>query len=191
MQLPPSISVLDLGANCGGFSLMLLTMGYTLDKLLAVEMNPRTFSRLQFNLYHNISPLPTAINCAITGKEQICQIDDISGDTGQSIFENTTDTLISVPGTTIDAIISHHFPDSRINLCKIDIEGAEYDVVEKMNYKLLTKCDYIIIEIHKNSKYGISYIKDALISLGFIEQFIDAQTHSDVFCFENTFKTNS
>lgn len=55
LSLGPRPTVLDLGANAGGFILMLLAEGYTPAKAVAVEMNPTTFSRLQLNLLMNLS----------------------------------------------------------------------------------------------------------------------------------------
>lgn len=60
-------NVLDIGANAGGFSLMLAVDGVQPEKLVAVEMNPLTYSRLQLNLFLNFFPLPTVMNAALTG----------------------------------------------------------------------------------------------------------------------------
>ena len=50
MTLDAPANVLDLGANNGGFPLLLHTSGIELKKVVSVEFNPRTFARLNFNL---------------------------------------------------------------------------------------------------------------------------------------------
>lgn len=48
------LNVLDLGANGGGFFILLHLMNFNLKKIVAFEMNPYTFSRLFFNINHNL-----------------------------------------------------------------------------------------------------------------------------------------
>src|SRR5438552_1894676 len=50
MSLGEEISVFDLGANGGGFPLMLLLNGKRLSRLVCVEMNPNTYQRLLYNV---------------------------------------------------------------------------------------------------------------------------------------------
>jgi len=49
--------VADIGASNGGFPLLLHLKGFSLQRIVAVEMNPRICPRLRFNLEHNILTL--------------------------------------------------------------------------------------------------------------------------------------
>ena len=44
------LAVLDLGANSGGFGLALATGGFAIRRIVGVEITPRVFARLAFNL---------------------------------------------------------------------------------------------------------------------------------------------
>ncbi len=70
MSFSQPLNVMDLGANGGGFPLMLYADGYTFRNLTCVEMNPRTFARLQFNILHNLPIKTCLINGAICGERK-------------------------------------------------------------------------------------------------------------------------
>ena len=53
MNLPSKLSVFDIGANSGGFPLMLKLNNFEIENLTCVEMNPNTFARLQLNIQKN------------------------------------------------------------------------------------------------------------------------------------------
>src|SRR5258705_4558577 len=53
ITLPQAVNVLDLGANAGGFPMMLHVRGIQIGKLVCVELNPNTYERLRFNIRTN------------------------------------------------------------------------------------------------------------------------------------------
>lgn len=155
------INILDLGANGGGWLLLVATMGFSLRKVVAVEMNPFTYSRLQFNIVHNLHSLekPVILNQAVCGTPKSYAINFGRGSTSDSLY-NVKDNgkKTDIKGETLDQIYKKYFFNDIINICKIDVEGAEFEIFEKIP-KAIKDIEYIIMEIHGNQKANISLLK--------------------------------
>jgi FkbM family methyltransferase len=156
-QLPGPANVLDIGANGRGFSLMLKLEGVKLASVVCVEMNPATHSRLQVNLQSNLGLSAVGINAAVTGKECAPEIllTPSRGGTGYSINGNTalaSSPHVAVKTTTLESLYNQYFRDQRIDICKIDIEGAEYDLLDSSDDELLRKIRYLVIEFHDDAR---------------------------------------
>lgn len=159
-----SMIVLDIGANVGGFSLLLKSQGYNLKKLICVELNPRTFIRLQFNIAYNFYPSTEyhLVNTALTGDGREVHVNLGIGSTGDSIYkESDSDPIgISINGITLNSIFDQFVPkDKTVDICKIDIEGAENEVFSSAMSSAISRSRYLIMEIHHAELYD-SLAKD-------------------------------
>ena len=152
MKFPHRLSVLDLGANIGGFPLMLQNLGAALEKVVCVEFNPNTFSRMRFNLERNLlckEFMP--LNIAVTGDYRSVVLPLSGGGTGESIYgmnTNQLDLVHQIEGIPFDAIYERSFGENTVDICKIDIEGAEYEVFALPHHETLRLCRWLLIEIH-------------------------------------------
>lgn len=167
-----SISVLDCGANSGGFGLLLANRGLKFREYHAVEMNPRTFGRASFNLTNWRGQFPArVINAAVCNQTGWLRLPDIFGDTGQSIHQNTNhldECFIFVPRISISELLCPSaWPLGLPELIKIDIEGSEFDIITQFNINNLCNTNYIIIEIHSNRNFPPNLIIDHFFLLNF------------------------
>jgi len=126
------LDIADLGANAGGFSLIFAARGLAVRKVLAVEMNPLTHSRLRLNLLTNFGPAAVPLNAAVGGRDGSIQVPFTFGGTGDSVSssEKKAGSLFDVPMATLDSLLGSEFPGRGIDLLKMDIEGAEWDVLD-------------------------------------------------------------
>lgn len=148
-----TVRVLDLGANGGGFPLMLLLNGFDVAQAICVEMNPLTYLRLRVNLATNLGNRAIGINAAVCGADAPAEIplQATRGSTGLSMYANqssASNERVTVPSTTIAALVEQHFGEADIDICKIDIEGAEYDAIESAPDSALRRIRSLIIEFH-------------------------------------------
>jgi FkbM family methyltransferase len=182
------LKVLDLGANGGGFSLSLLAAGFSFSKCVCVEMNPNTYIRLQFNLNYNCPGTGTAVNAAVAGRNGSVSIMKNQGGTSDSIYLKHLDaekSLVEVPLITFDELAGSYFGTDKntiIDVCKIDVEGAEYEILHSDTCQSLLRTKILIIEIHDGDR---AKLMERICSLGFCEIFAEKQINDGVHCFEN------
>lgn len=172
MKLPSKIKVLDLGANNGGFPLLLKAEEFEIEKLVCVEFNPNTFSRLQFNIQRNFNTDYKGLNVAVCGEKSRIEVSLGNGSTSDSIYKNGTKNgkFINIEGLTFDQIFRNNFGEEIVDICKMDVEGAEFDIFAKENHNSITKCRNLLIEIHHEKEKPREEIIEKLGELGFIEK---------------------
>lgn len=151
------IRVLDLGANGGGFPLMLKIEGFELERAVCVEMNPLTYQRLLVNVITNLGSSAIAINGAVSGAAQNAEIllKPSRGSTSESMYANRTDASlphVTVRTVTLQALYEQYFKGQLIDICKVDIEGAEYEALESSADEVLRRIRYLVIELHDPAK---------------------------------------
>jgi FkbM family methyltransferase len=174
MKLDQPFNLLDLGSSNGGFPLLLKASGFELKKIACVEMNPNTFSRMRFNIERNFSCELVLLNAAVCGESQELALSLGSGSTGDSIFRHdgqvaNNTRAYNIKGMTFDEIYRSAFGDAVVDLCKIDIEEAEYEVFKTPEHSAIKKCRNLLIEIHEGKDRDPKQIIAKLNELGFVE----------------------
>jgi len=134
--------VIDAGAHCGSFS---IPVSFYSNEVISIEPDPINLKILELNKIinsrDNIKILPFAL---YSKKEELVFIrDEISG-SGKIQIEGNG---IKIKTITLDEILENY---KEIELLKIDIEGAEFDVL--MNTKNINKIKKIIGELHYEDK---------------------------------------
>jgi len=143
-----SPTVLDLGANIGGFPILLRLLGYEIAQLVSVELNPSTVRRLTWNATA-IVPSALVLNRALTADGRSVEVTLGKGSTSDSIYrERSGGVLQSVEGMTFDDAAS--LIEGPIDLCKIDVEHAEAEVLASGSPAIssLQRVRNLLIEIH-------------------------------------------
>ena len=180
-QLKGPIRVLDLGANGGGFPLMLRIEGIDVERAVCVEMNPLTYQRLLLNLTTNLGRTAVAINAAVCDMPEGTEIPITltRGGTGDSLTHNralSSASEFSVPTTNLQKLFDRYFQDKLVDLCKIDIEGSEFELFASAPDSLLRRIRYLIMELHYFDEAAVAKgraLKERLASLGFSDVTID------------------
>ena len=163
------LAVLDLGANSGGFGLALSAQGFRIRRIVAVEITPRAFARLAFNLGYNFRCAATALNCGVCGCEGSIRVRDNLGWGGNSIYEkdDESDDFVTVPGVTFDQLYRDYFKNDKIDIAKIDIELAEYEVLYSDSCRNLAQCEFLLIEIHPHPSLSTDALIERIKKYGF------------------------
>jgi FkbM family methyltransferase len=165
------LNVLDLGANGGGFPLSMHCHGFNFATLACGEMNPATLGRLHFNVSQNIPAVRVClINAAVCQSDGKMTVYLGKGGTNENI--NQTGAALGKKATEVitrsfDSVINECFGGALIDVCKIDIEGAEYDVVFSGATELLKNVRLLLIEVHPHPDRRKEELLSALSRLGF------------------------
>ena len=170
--LRPGMGVLDLGANIGFFALMAASLVGSTGMVLAIEPSPRNVRLLEasrrVNGFGQLSVLQVAagssngllvLNSSYSNGTTAGLPDDVAG----------LLTAETVPALRIDTVLP---PGRRIDLIKIDVEGAEYPALLGCEGAIRANRPVIISEFSPGLMPGISGIDGPgylnwLIGLGY------------------------
>jgi FkbM family methyltransferase len=188
-SLPRShpLRVLDLGANSGGFGLALLLKGFDIERIVAVEMNLRTHARLVFNLTNNLGGRAIPFHGAVCGKSGSLCVADNFGNVANSIYDvqkSGTET-VEVRSVTLDELTLTYFPNDRVDILKVDIEFAEYEIFFSETCQTIDRYDYLLIEIHEDDTHSERPLIQRLEALGFETIAGKGKRRHDVYLFGN------
>lgn len=164
-MLGTSSLVIDLGAHKGEFS-RFITSEYRCS-VLALEANPQ--------LYEALPTLPGAkfMNLAIYRHDSPVVFHVSENPEASSVFEEVAQgtgglTKISVEGITLDSLLKKN-NIRLVDLLKVDIESAEFEMLEMASEETLSKITQITVEFHvrKGSKeYSVERVRTVIQRLG-------------------------
>ena len=150
-QFKDNAVFLDIGANIGSVSLYVDNFNKVRDednkiKVYSVEPEPNNLLLLKENI--------TVINNAIWYEQKTVLITNKGGNS--SIIDETNDESVEVLAITIQDFIDLYGIDE-IDVVKIDIEGAEFDLMINTPPETLAKIKYITLEFDKSfdGRFGI------------------------------------
>ena len=132
LELPPEpTTIVDLGANCG-LSTRWLSNRFPRARVIAYEPDPVTWHTAVRNVRNERAHVHCAAVARVSGSLELWRRPGQSW--GSSVHETWGVSLaqrdrrdpIRVPAITLDSVVDEVGP---IDLLKIDIEGAEYDVL--------------------------------------------------------------
>jgi FkbM family methyltransferase len=153
--------VVDCGANIGITSLFLAAR-YPDATILSVEPHPENFALLKTNVAGVPRVFP--IRACVTGSPQSAvrfTVDQAAW--GNRIATNSHGVL--VPAITIEELCKQNGIE-KIDLLKLDIEGAEEQVLK--NGTFLARTENIIVELHGN--YGFQRFQHDIAPYGLVAQ---------------------
>jgi FkbM family methyltransferase len=132
--LKPGLTILDVGANVGYFSLIAASLTGITGRVIAFEPTPSVFDRLQENIALNHLANVTAVRIAVSDENGTAPFfvnPDMEDSEGNSLLQAAVASgasQIRVPLTTLDVATSQ-LGLKRIDLLKIDVEGNEIKVL--------------------------------------------------------------
>jgi FkbM family methyltransferase len=133
----------DVGANVGGYTVRL---GKKFRRVLAVEPNPKASETLRRNIELNGLSNVVVIDAAVSDKvgDATMYVPSSGKTTRSSIIEKFKEgRSFTVQTTTLDALLDGY---ERIDLLKVDAEGAEIDVLRGAD-RTLWKTSKLILEL--------------------------------------------
>lgn len=154
--------ILDLGANIG-LSILFFKKEYPGAEIEALEADPAIFHYLQKNVRGNGFSDVQLFNNAAWYENTTLEF-QVEGADGGRIAKSVGGHVINV--TAID--MYEFMSDRHYDLLKMDIEGAEVDVVRRCRDKLFN-VDHLFVEYHSvvNEKQRLDELLEILTSVGF------------------------
>jgi FkbM family methyltransferase len=139
--------IFDCGANLGMATLYWKWL-YPDARIQAFEPDPQSFQLLQENVAANNLTHVTLHHVALAAKEELTSL-SVDPERPGMFRMSTTIGRIDKAKITVQAKPLSAFINQRIDLLKMDIEGAEMSVIEEIE-PLLNQVGEMIIEYHHN-----------------------------------------
>jgi FkbM family methyltransferase len=162
--------ILDLGSNIG---LTIAHFGnlYSSARIIGVEMDEQNALLCRRNIQF-LKERAKVLNAAIWTEDGTVEYDDIECfQDGLSLLGSTSTKASSrkkVASICINSLLNNEVPENRIDLVKMDIEGAEVEVLRK-NTRWAERVNVIMVECHP--PYTKEHCRIDLEKLGFETTF--------------------
>jgi FkbM family methyltransferase len=173
---------LDIGANCGYYSLIMADIVAESGQMVAVEANPRLATLVERSLVvngfrKNSKVLQKAVSD--TNGKKVNLVVPEGGYLGDATISRPADqpgdSIVEVETVTIDEL-TQDWP--RVDLIKIDAEGAEEAIWRGMQQTIKKHKDIIIImEFCSYRNYDAKSFLEHIQLAGFIIQYIDNDSY--------------
>lgn len=144
------LSVIDIGANVGFFSIFML-YNFPGSRVYAYEPMPFNFNKIQhYKAENNLSGL-TPYNKAVSSSNGTLSLNHTGNDafsTMASVYESTgRNNKIEVKAVSLESVFRDHKLD-RLDFMKLDCEGSEYAILYSAPEALLRSISSLSIETH-------------------------------------------
>lgn len=141
----PGDTIIDLGAGVGSEARLLSRLVGPTGRVISVEAHPRMFDCLRRTIELNGLSNVTAVHRAILGTRGIAFIEDRPVYGGNAITASPDDAIPVVCEPLGDLV--DRLGIDRIDLLKMNIEGAELTVLESAG-ELLSRVDNLVVSCH-------------------------------------------
>jgi FkbM family methyltransferase len=164
--LPGSI-VVDCGAHVGRFSLEMIRRFGCL--CYAIEAAPDTFSKIPTtaNLHR--------YNFALCGANKLVTMSIDEDITRSTIKSDSKENTVTVQGRRLGEFLANEVSGRAVDLVKMDIEGAEIEVIASLDDDLIKRVGQWTIEFHDfigmMSVSDVARCVERIAGLGFHELF--------------------
>jgi len=149
-EISRPVTILDIGAHVGSWSLMAASLGSD-RRIVAVEPDESNFISLANNISNNgLKDRIIPIRAALWHERRAIELKRPRlGNSGQRslVFRDGYDSCGFVNGVVFSELLDL-FPDG-VDYCKIDIEAAEWSIIPKIEEKDLSRVKIFEIDVHE------------------------------------------
>jgi FkbM family methyltransferase len=166
--LREGMTVLDIGANVGFFSLLIAQRVGKTGRVYAFEPVPSIFARLKENIalngFENIVPVQIAISSS-SGRANMAVYHGSS-----SLFRRVSGEVVEVPIERLDDFVEGEGIE-RVDAIKLDVEGAELHVIRGADKTIRRFKPIMMVEINPDTLKAAGTtpqeLFDAIVSYGY------------------------
>jgi FkbM family methyltransferase len=194
-------TVVDIGAHMGRYTITSSKSVGQDGKVIAVEAHPYNFRMLQRNIWLNKLTNVSALNWALYSKKARLKLylpdEDLGYTMHHTLMSNRQEALIrqgilvakdserikrryiEVDAETLDNLLKVR-GINQVNWIKIDVEGAEYEVLKGAKEILSASKDIsILVEIHGKDTYGptIELLRSNNFKIEFEKSYESGEKH--------------
>jgi|ERR671920_258822 FkbM family methyltransferase len=149
--------VVDIGAHIGLYTIMSSKRVGSNGKVVAIEPDPSNFEMLNRNIKLNQLTNVLPLNYAVYSKETKVKLYLPEEKSGHTIYNTmmvldrakANEKFVEVNANTLDNLLQENGIEQQLNWIKIDVEGAEFEVLKGSADILSNSKDIaLLIEVH-------------------------------------------
>ncbi|MHA1491431.1 MAG: FkbM family methyltransferase [Promethearchaeota archaeon] len=144
----PGMTILDIGTNKGYFTLLSAKKMKDEGEILSFEPHPENYYWIKKSISANGYKSIKLFQIALFNKNGEMRLFEGSKSGHHSLVRNKDLGSITIPTKKLDDILADQ-KISRVDLIKIDVEGAEIQVLEGANNLLTQQSPKLLIDIHE------------------------------------------
>lgn len=167
----PGDVVMDLGANIGFFTLVAAVLAGPTGRVIAYEPSPSTAQAVRRNVELNGLGHVTIVQAAVSDRDGVACLDLGASDQDASIVRRDGGRSIPVSTVSVDGEVA------RLGIMpafiKVDVEGAEADVVAGMQATLGHRKTVVVCEVHDPADGLDGPVPRALRDAGYTVAWLD------------------
>jgi FkbM family methyltransferase len=169
-------SIIDIGGHIGLFSLYVAEKCKS-GKIFTFEPIKENFDLLKENIKINNIKNIFPKNIAVSNNNSSITIFLSDDQSGHGMYKKTSKAR-NIKSTNLEEIyLENKIPNC--NLLKIDAEGAEFEILEKIDENMFKKIENIIFEYHKFEKNSNDRLENIIKKLKMNGFKINKKPHSD------------
>jgi FkbM family methyltransferase len=154
--------VVDIGAHMGRYTIISSKRVGTNGKVIALEAHPGNFEMLNRNIKLNQLTNVIPLNYAVYSKETKIKLYVPGEESGYTVYNTimsnragNEDKFVEVNANTLDYLLQLNQIRGEVNWVKIDVEGAEFEVLKGATNVLSKSKDIaLLIEVHGPDNYS-------------------------------------
>lgn len=163
-ELPADAIVMDVGANIGAFALQ-MAHSYPTGRVYAVEPVDEHCVIIEAQKRLNSVANVTSIHLALGGREGETAI-HLEGSSSSSVWASGKATGVENVRQTTLPVLMAELGISRLDLLKLDCEGAEWDIIPAAE-EVLPRIRRIAMEFHCTAEWTAERLADWLRARGY------------------------
>jgi FkbM family methyltransferase len=176
-NVKPGMVVFDVGANNGSYTLRLARLVGSGGRVIAFEPDPDIAALLAHNIESNSFSQATVVRGAAYRESGTIRLGRaVASSSYSGLYYDKASEWIDVSAYTLDSVAQSQGLE-RLDLVKIDAEGAEDDVVIGMSALLQTLRPAILVELHDWHGAPTQQLPAKLRSLGYDVEML-SETHA-------------
>ncbi len=171
--------VVDVGAHIGRYTIIASKQVGPNGKVIAIEADPSNFEMLNRNIELNRLANVTTLNYAAFSKEGKIKLYLPAGDVftkyntimSNWVWVKPEDKFVEVNGNTLDNLLQQ-IGLRQVNWIKIDVEGAEFEVLKGANNLFLNNKNIaLLVEVHGSPNDYSLKVEEFIRSYNFKTEF--------------------
>ena len=167
------MTVIDVGSNVGSYALSMAMLVGAQGAVIAFEADPGVAMILRKNIQANGLSQVQVVEAAAYHTNGYVRLGRALASSGYSglYYDNKGTQWFEVPAVTLDSTV-RRLGLNKVDLVKIDVEGAEKDVIAGMSELLETKRPMLLIELHPAVVPAVREVPSLLERAGYMVEML-------------------